>query len=527
VGFGTDATSFSDLWNGRWTQLDKRLVHPDVLDEAELAFEVRGEYLVVHGHLSEKEIRALVKMSGTCGGDRVDPQTSDEASRVETKNVVVRDVANFADTPPSPTAERYGRHEDVDPGSVHHFDGVHPRFVAPLSKEMIEEIDASDSSTIPSIRWTRIDQRLVEARVLEAVGEEFESTGDKLILHRVLRRGEVNEWAQKTMELRNQDKQDNTTEGQGDEEALVRTQEKTLDTEAQPMKAEIDEQRKPEWSVSRTRIQREPRRGGGSWQDGSGEKDRQQAKLDRILAGDVKEDQQRHYRDDDSDFEDTLPSPIQQPNHITSDTEHAMHRSEEPAPVLDLNTIDIKDYYDNSYTKSRSHARWTRIDKRIVDAHVLIKAGEEFDVGGNDFYVHRVLRRVEVQMLAQKTKDRWDMLREIWEKASSLERPSSLRNDDTPSRDAQESETSTNILPEENSATDKSNLSDMPSSSSIQAPDFISELPASNHHCVVYDAGSSAGPERPVWRWTCCHCGGSNSVHNDAGCSHCQNHWRE
>jgi O-acetyl-ADP-ribose deacetylase (regulator of RNase III) len=528
VGFGTEDGSVLGPWNERWTQLDKRLVRPDVLDQAELAFKVRGEFLILHGHLSEKKIRNLVKMSGTCGEDRVNSQTSDDASRVEEKDVLVRDVVDFADTPPTPTAESYGRRRDVDPGSVHHFDGIHPRMAAPLSKAMIEEIDASDSSTIPSIRWTRIDQRLVDARVLEAVGEEFESTGDKLILHRVLRRGEIDKWAEKTEELMKQDKQGDTIEKQGDEEALVSTQEKTFDTGAQSNKAEMDKQRKPERSVSRTRIPRETRRGGESWRNGRGEKDRQQAKLDRILAGDMKEDEMRHYRDDDPDFEDAPPSPIQQPSHMVSDTDVEMRRTEDPAPVLDLDTIDIKNYYNNNYVNPRSYARWTRVDKQLVDAQVLIKAGEEFDDRRDVFYVHRVLRRVEVQILAQKTRDRRAVLRELWEKGSPHpQRPRPPRSDTTPSRDAQKSETNTNLPPEENSKTDNNNPSDMPSSSVTQPPDFISELPASNHHCIVYDAGSPAGFEGQFWRWTCCNCGCDNSVQEDAGCRHCENHWRE
>jgi hypothetical protein len=45
---------------------------------------------------------------------------------------------------------------------------------------------------------------------------------------------------------------------------------------------------------------------------------------------------------------------------------------------------------------------------------VLIEAGEDFDVGGDGhFYVRHVLRGVEVQGLAQKTRDRRVVLRGI------------------------------------------------------------------------------------------------------------------
>jgi hypothetical protein len=882
VGFGTEDGSLLGPWNERWTQLDKRLVHPDVLDQAEIAFKVRGEYLILHGHLSEKEIRDLVRMSGTCGEDRVDSQISDEASCVEEKHILVRDVAMFTDTPPAmlnnalapppnmpppgqgvpetvstgtedagqitslfdkqvstvieitqdlwkrtsgikdmpnslwiyvllhraiskfnvefnhepnlnhfidalsnheipkalknapglsckacqgesshqhpgafyskseerttytvlsllshfrtqhlpyqqpipghgtqvplldwkedmielpsnrfisglihapgmddeklliiatvfpslfpmplpkigvidsqglpspassdpkegkepsgivdvrggaveqpdpsttspaqidvalpskpleagfgpmrpslagetnkpsnninrkrsyrdsspterrqhhypesryyvgdlqysseyvsqtnilpcqmsrdhpgdgyhrlnPTEDAYGRRLDVKPGSLLRFDDDEAigqsTIDVGLLEDMVEEVEAAGTFALAGMRWTRIDRRLVDARVLEAAGEHFGNAGNSIILHRVLRCGELEEWVKATKRIRaEQEKQGDTAPGRGDEGALVRTQEKTLDTGAQPNKAEIDKQRKPERSVSRTRILRETRRGGESWRDGRGEKDRQQAKLDRILAGDVKEDQQRHYRDDDLDFEHTPPSPIQQLSHITSDTEDETHRIEDPAPVLDLDTIDLKDYYDNSYTKSRSHARWTRVDKLLVDEQVLTEAEEDFDDGGDVFYVHRVLRRVEVQRLAQITRSRRNVLREIAGKGFHLAPPRPPRSYNTSYEDTQESENNTNLPPEENSKTDKTNLSDMPSSRITQPPEFISELPASNHHCIVYDAGSSAGSDRPSWRWTCCNCGGDNSCVHDAGCSHCQNHWRE
>ena len=105
-----------------------------------------------------------------------------------------------------------------------------------------------------------------------------------------------------------------------------------------------------------------------------------------------------------------------EPSHIIPDEDAeslAVETPGRPAPVLNLDIINLKDYYNANYTSSRSHTRWTRIDKRLVDAQVLIDAGEEFDDGGKVFYVHRVLRYVEVQMLAQKTRSRRDLLREV------------------------------------------------------------------------------------------------------------------
>jgi O-acetyl-ADP-ribose deacetylase (regulator of RNase III) len=620
VGFGTDGPSLSHGWR-RWTQLDKRLVLPDILDEAGLEFIVRGEYFVVPGHLSEKEMRTLIKMSGTCGGNPVKSQTSDNAPRLESKSVVIRDAATFTDMPPSPTAQ-YGRHGDINPGNILRFDNKqNPEqsgIDAGLLQNMIQQIDASDSSAIPGTRWTRIDQRLVDARVLEAAGEDFESTGDRLILHRVLRRGEIEKWAEETRKIRGEQEvrgdatddpkthtialmesmhrhfgdqvvfiqassigEGNTgiwtcidgrlvdprilkaaTEDftQNDENTLVlrrvaglgeikkwaeKTKEiieeenqeygkkrnfwagqtKLDDVRDESKQAEAGKLQEMGKSGGNTRASREHRSRSESWRDGRGEKDRQQAKLDRILAGDTKEDEQRHYKDFDSysdadsdaDFENAPPSPIQQPTHLIPDAEAW---NEDPAPVLDLDIVDIKDYYDNNYTKSRSHARWTRIDKRLLDEQVLIDAEEEFDDRGDRFfYVHRVLRRVEVQLLAEKTRDRRKALREILEKGPLS---NTFRSDSKPYIRGGKRLVGLSYQP-----LDEEQM-DVPlpttATSTDPLPASISELPASNHHCVVYEAGSSSGP---LWRWTCCNCGGGNFVAVDAECSHCHNHWRE
>jgi hypothetical protein len=55
---------------------------------------------------------------------------------------------------------------------------------------------------------------------------------------------------------------------------------------------------------------------------------------------------------------------------------------------------------------------------------------------------------------------------------------------------------------------------------SPHAPSYIA-IPATG------GAPYSQRPEhRPVWRWLCCACGGSNSVKTDAGCANCCNHWK-
>ena len=48
--------------------------------------------------------------------------------------------------------------------------------------------------------------------------------------------------------------------------------------------------------------------------------------------------------------------------------------------------------------------------------------------------------------------------------------------------------------------------------------------------CYVYQVypRNEAGnrKERGAFRWTCCSCHGDNSYEYDAGCAHCNNHWR-
>lgn len=61
---------------------------------------------------------------------------------------------------------------------------------------------------------------------------------------------------------------------------------------------------------------------------------------------------------------------------------------------LDLSTLNIDEFF--SYP-SPFGARWTRIDKRLVDPQVLTDAEEEFDDTGDSLVVHRVLRRGEIR----------------------------------------------------------------------------------------------------------------------------------
>ena len=117
-------------------------------------------------------------------------------------------------------------------------------------------------------RWTRIDKRLVDSQVLTAAEETFDETEDGLIVHRVLRRGEIRRWAEKTREIRNQN--DEST-------AVGRLRASMFD----------------DGDRSGDRDYRARRR------DSRG-KDTEQERLERLLDGDMKSDV-RHFADTDDD----------------------------------------------------------------------------------------------------------------------------------------------------------------------------------------------------------------------------------
>lgn len=96
---------------------------------------------------------------------------------------VVRDPPDFYDTPPSPTITTQ------DP---------------PLFD--LNKINLDDYFAVSPLgkRWTRIDKHLVAPTVLAAAGEEFHEDGDMLVVHRELRKGDVERWAEESVELRAQ-----------------------------------------------------------------------------------------------------------------------------------------------------------------------------------------------------------------------------------------------------------------------------------------------------------------------------------
>ncbi|CAO2649503.1 Nn.00g068880.m01.CDS01 [Neocucurbitaria sp. VM-36] len=200
-----------------------------------------------------------------------------ETSEPRVKAAEIRNTTTFKDTPPSPTT----------PTTSSSFQPT----AGPSSSYIDIDLDLStinldDYFTHPSAsgaRWTRIDKRLVSAQVLIDAEEDFEDTGDSLVVHRVLRRGEIKWWAEKTRDIRLR-------------------QESTSGVEKPKFDPTVRSQRKDGGERVRSRGSREIREDKEGWRDGRGEKDRRQAKLDRVLAGDMKEEELRHFAETEDDW---------------------------------------------------------------------------------------------------------------------------------------------------------------------------------------------------------------------------------
>ncbi|KAF2028402.1 hypothetical protein EK21DRAFT_69924 [Setomelanomma holmii] len=171
-----------------------------------------------------------------------------EAEALETPTTVVRDPPSFKDTPPSPT-----------------LDVLSEAFALNLDTMNIDNFFSYSKPF--GARWTRIDKRLVDSRVLLKAEEEFDETGDSLVVHRVLRREEIQRWAEQSVRIR---------------QHLSETK------EAREHRAR-----------SRTRDDREKEnKGKGKERE---RRDQEQERLDRVLAGDMKEGELRHFGDLDDE----------------------------------------------------------------------------------------------------------------------------------------------------------------------------------------------------------------------------------
>ena len=186
---------------------------------------------------------------------------SDRAKRQEPESPVaeVRETPSFQDTPPSPT-------EQSKPSSPHT-----PRstgFTLNSSNDL-STVPADDFLSNPAsskTRWTRVAKRIVDASVLTEFGETFDEKEDSFIVHRVLRRGEIERWTERTREIRDQ-RRENTDKDK-------------------PRARRLSDRR---GSEDRTRGRR-----------GSEGKDNEQEMLERVLAGDMKEDP-RHFAEEDDE----------------------------------------------------------------------------------------------------------------------------------------------------------------------------------------------------------------------------------
>jgi hypothetical protein len=163
-------------------------------------------------------------------------------------NPHIRNAPEFQDTPPSPTFPS-------DPSSVTAAQATETKSGSAFdmsTSNLDGYISYPFSSSGP---WTRIEKRLVDPRILTDAGEEFDDSGEALVLHRAIRRGEVKRWAEQSMALRG-------------------WAEETRERRAERPGREI---------------------GKGKERDG------EQERLDRLLAGDMREEEMRRFADSDDE----------------------------------------------------------------------------------------------------------------------------------------------------------------------------------------------------------------------------------
>lgn len=204
----------------------------------------------------------------------------------ETTTTQLREVTRFHDTPPSPTS---------------YHPSTSKQAIDMNSPELdLNTINIDDYFTYPSpsgVRWTRIDKYLVDAQVLTDADEAFDNTEDGLIVHRVLRRGEIRNWAKQTRELR---KREEESEGREEKKRKLSSvgmkgtrDEREEERDARRRESEDVPAKEKPWQEFRT----DKRNTRGDEDRGvrrrstekDKDKDKEQEQLDRLLAGDVKE----------------------------------------------------------------------------------------------------------------------------------------------------------------------------------------------------------------------------------------------
>ncbi|KAH7386953.1 hypothetical protein DE146DRAFT_635725 [Phaeosphaeria sp. MPI-PUGE-AT-0046c] len=158
---------------------------------------------------------------------------ADEGPEPQQDAPIVRDVSEFSDTPPSPTEPSPAPQEDRE-----------------LRLDARNLDNGSNYASPSGARWTRVGKSLVDPRVLVAADEAFEDLGDGLVVHRVLRRGEVDRWAEESVRVREADK----GKGKGKQKERARD-----------------------------------------------DRDEYQERLDRVIAGDMREEELRRFGDGDEE----------------------------------------------------------------------------------------------------------------------------------------------------------------------------------------------------------------------------------
>lgn len=166
--------------------LNYTFVPPDsahhILDIAAAVYLTREE---VRQALAELRDLGLANVSEKDGWWRATKaEVEDQSVRLAPSLVAVRDPPEFQDTPPSPAA---GASASASISSY---------FVKNNIDDYFNDFSPAGSE---HVRWTRVDKRLVHPESLTVAGEEFEDVGDNLIVHRVLRRGEIKRWAEESL----------------------------------------------------------------------------------------------------------------------------------------------------------------------------------------------------------------------------------------------------------------------------------------------------------------------------------------
>jgi hypothetical protein len=283
---------------GRWTRIDTRIVDPQVLAAAHESFHDTGTDLLVQRVVRRREImrwaeesvevreeRALheqVKLAAEKERRKRSRHVIELESEEKEREPTIRDAPSFADTPPSPTLASS----------------------APISRLSLDSlnIDGFLSYASPSgARWTRIDKRLVDPRVLVAADEDFEDVDDGLVVHRVVRRGEIRRWAEESVRVR-EGEGVSMAEGEGKEKEEVKevTQDRELrrwERKGKGKGKQREEGKEIGYGKEVYRGERDDK-GKGKERD---ERDKYQEKLDRVIAGDMKEEEMRYFKDGDDD----------------------------------------------------------------------------------------------------------------------------------------------------------------------------------------------------------------------------------